>query len=392
MEENAFEAMTSFEKMYEAYRRAASCKRSKKEVIDFELDLSNNLWGIISRMENKTYRISGYHRFMIYDPKEREIQALSFRDRVVQHCLCDNILRPYFEKRLIYDNAACREGKGTHFAMNRLNVFLREHYKKHGTKGYILKYDIRHYFDSIDHEILKRKLNGIPDRNVLGLLYHIINSYAKETNPITGEEKGLPMGNQTSQWFALYYLDTLDRVIKEKMRIKHFIRYMDDGIIIHESKEYLRHVLKEMEQEAKELKVEFNEKTQIFPICEGVDFLGFRFYLTDSGKVIRRLRTSNKKRWKRRLKKYQKDYCAGEKTCEEIKRSIVSYRGHLSHGHTYRLRNKVMSSFVLTKAKRKSERENLSENYQEEKSLLVRADSHDNSCRETFSSKKQGGF
>ena len=166
MEENAFDAMLDFQNMYQAYKKAASCKRSKREVIEFELNLSRNIWNIIKQMEDKTYRVSGYHRFMIYDPKKREIQALSFKDRVVQHCLCDNIVKPYFEPRLIYDNCACREGKGTHFAMERLTKFMHEHYKEHGTKGYILKYDIRHYFDSVDHNVLKRMIRDIPDRNV----------------------------------------------------------------------------------------------------------------------------------------------------------------------------------------------------------------------------------
>ncbi|MCR5791022.1 MAG: reverse transcriptase [Lachnospiraceae bacterium] len=300
---------------------AAAGKRDKQEVIDFELDLSRNLWEIIHQMEDKTYRVGGYHRFMIYDPKERKIEALSFRDRVVQHCLCDNILKPYFENRLIYDNAACREGKGTDFARDRLTGFLREHYKKYGTKGYILKYDIRHYFDSIDHEILKGMLRSIPDRNVLGLLFHIIRSYEGTIDPVTGEKKGLPLGNQTSQWFALYYLDPMDRLVKERMRDK-----------------------------AKELHLEFNQKTQIVPISEGVDFLGFRFYLTDTGKVIRRLRTSNKSRWKRRLKKYKEEYRVGNKSLEEITRSVASYRGHLAHGHTWKLRKKVMGGYVLTHA------------------------------------------
>ena len=116
MENNTFDAMLDFQNMYRAYRRAAAGKRDKQEVIDFELDLSRNLWEIIHQMEDKTYRVGGYHKFMIYDPKERKIEALSFRDRVVQHCLCDNIMRPYFENRLLYDNAACREGKGTDFA------------------------------------------------------------------------------------------------------------------------------------------------------------------------------------------------------------------------------------------------------------------------------------
>ena len=202
-------------------------------------------------------------------------------------------------------------------------------------------------------------LKNIPDRNVLGLLYHIIRSYEGTTDPLTGRKKGLPLGNQTSQWFALYYLDSMDRLIKEKMRIKHYVRYMDDGILVHESKEYLKEVLARMETKAKELRLEFNEKTQILPISEGVDFLGFRFYLTDTGKVIRRLRTSNKRRWKRRLKKYKEEYRAGDKSLEEITRSVASYNGHLAHGHTWKLRKKVMGSFVLAHAP-KNEKEVMS--------------------------------
>lgn len=138
--------------------------------------------------------------------------------------------------------------------------------------------------------------------------------------------------------------------VRYRLRDKHlFLTYMDDGILIHESKEYLQQVRKEMERMAEKLKLEFNEKTQIFPISEGVDFLGVRFYLTDTGTVIRRLRTSNKKRWKRRLKKFQEEYRNETKTLEDIRRSIVSYSGHLSHGHTYKLKKKVMANFVLTK-------------------------------------------
>ena len=115
-----YEKIYQFENLYHAYKMAARHKRTKGEVIDFELDLAANLWALHDELENRSYTVSGYHRFMIYDPKEREIQALSFRDRVVQHSLCDNVLKPYFENRLIYDCAACREGKGTHFAMDRL--------------------------------------------------------------------------------------------------------------------------------------------------------------------------------------------------------------------------------------------------------------------------------
>ncbi len=224
-------------------------------------------------------------------------------------------------------------------------VIFRDHYKKYGAEGYILKFDIRKYFPSIDHEVLKEKLARFPDEEVKTLLYFIIDSYAADIG------KGLPMGNQSSQWFALYYLDRLDRLIKEKLRIKGYVRYMDDGVLIHESKEYLQECLRQMQDLISEEKLEFNQKTQIFPISQGVDFLGWRFYMTDTGKIICRLRTSNKKRFKRRLKAFQKQYADGTKTLDEITQSLNSYRGHLKYGHTWKLRKHVYKNFVLSRHK-----------------------------------------
>ncbi len=347
--ETEYEKIYEFENLYRAYKLAARGKRTKTEVIEFELDLAANLWSLHDELKSKRYRASEYHHFMIYDPKRREIQALSFRDRVVQHSLCDNILAPYFENRLVYDCAACRVGKGTHFAMRRLTGFMQEFYRKHGTKGYFLKCDVRKYFDNIDHEALKYLLRRFPDRDVKSLLYQIIDSFHADTG------KGLPMGNQTSQWFALYYLDRIDRIIKEKYKIKYYSRYMDDLILLHEDKALLQACLAEITEAAKELKIEFNEKTQLFPLSEGVDYVGWRFYLTDTGKVIKRLRTSNKRRFKRRLKAFQEKYRKGEMSYEEIKRSLASSKGHLMHGHTYKLQKKLYGNFVLTRAPKENQ-------------------------------------
>lgn len=347
-----YEKIYQFENLYRAYKMAARCKRSKKEVVEFELNLAENLWTLHDELENRRYKTPPYHRFMIYDPKKREIQALSFRGRVVQHSLCDNVLKPHFEKRLIYDCAACREGKGTHFAMRRLTGFLQAFYKAHGTNGYFLKCDVRKYFDSIDHDALKYLLRRFPDKEVLAFLYQIIDSFNADTG------KGLPMGNQSSQWFALYYLDRIDRIIKEKYKIKYYTRYMDDLILLHEDKEHLKACLAEIRAFAAEkLKLELNEKTQIFPVSEGVDYLGWHFYLTDTGKVIRRLRTSNKRRFKRRLKAFQEKYRSGEMDYDAIKRSLSSYDGHLQHGHTWKLKTKVYGNFVLTKAPKREKRD-----------------------------------
>lgn len=238
-----YEIMHDFDKLYEAYKKCRRGKMQKTEVIQFELNLSEELVRLKQELGTKTYHLGQYYHFTIYDPKKREIQALPFRDRIVQHNLCDNILGPLMERHLIYDNSACRKGKGTHFAMERLTLFFREYYKKYGADGYILKCDIRRYFDSIDHKVLKTKLTRIiKDKDVLNLLENIIDSYGKTPG------RGLPMGNQTSQWFALYYLDGLDRLVKEKYGIKYFTRYMDDCIIIHRDKQQ-----KEMEKTAEEI-------------------------------------------------------------------------------------------------------------------------------------------
>ncbi|MBQ9512406.1 MAG: reverse transcriptase, partial [Lachnospiraceae bacterium] len=343
-----YDKLCDFENLYRAFRLAARGKRGKGDIIAFELDLAKNLWSLAEELKNGTYRLSGYYHFQVHDPKTREIQALYFRDRVVQHSLCDNILRPYFENRLIHDCVACRRGKGTQFAVDRLTAFLRAFYKEHGTNGYILKCDVRKYFDNIDHAVLKGLLKDFPDERVRALLFDIIDSH----HPDTG--KGLPLGNQSSQWFALYYLDRIDRLIKEKYRIRYYTRYMDDLVLVHEDKDYLQQCRKEIERVAwEERKLTFNEKTQVFPLSEGVDYVGWHFYVTDTGKVIRRLRTSNKRRFKRRLKAFQKQYQKDEKTFEEIKQSLASYNGHLKHGHTWKLRKKIYGDFVLTHAQAK---------------------------------------
>lgn len=130
-----YEKIYSFQNLYRAYKLMARSKRHKRDVISFELNLSESLWRLHDALESKTYRPAPYYHFTIHDPKTREIQALRFADRVVQRSLCDNALRPWFEARLIYDCAACRKGKGTHFAMRRLSEFMRSYYRQHGAKG-----------------------------------------------------------------------------------------------------------------------------------------------------------------------------------------------------------------------------------------------------------------
>ena len=264
------EEIFSFENLYKAHLKARKSKRDKKEVIKFEMNLSENLIRLSQKIADGKYKVKGYYSFAIYDPKYRIIHALHYQDRVVQHCLCDNYLAPLIDRKLIYDNAACRINKGTLFALKRVNKFLYKFHNKYGTNGYALKCDIRKFFDNIDHDILKSKLQRIvEDTEVLKFIHGIIDSYEYSSN------KGLPLGNQTSQWFAIYYLDGLDRYIKEELKIKYYSRYMDDFILLHYDKDYLK-LVKTLVTEYlnQELKLEFNEKTIISPLSNGINYLG----------------------------------------------------------------------------------------------------------------------
>ncbi len=332
---DSLDTIFGFLDLVQAHRRARRGKGGKKEVILCELDLAKQLVDMRKRALSGE-SLGRYHSFKVFEPKEREINALNYEGRVLQHCLCDNVLAPIIEPRLIYDNAACRIGKGTHFAIYRLSKFLREHYRSYGQKGYFLKCDIRKYFASIDHAILKEKLTKLPFSNeVRRLVYAIIDSYSD------GPGRGLPLGNQSSQWFALYYLDSLDRLIKEKLQIKHYVRYMDDCLLVHHDKEFLQKCLETLRNHVQSLNLDFNEKTQIIALKHGAGFLGFDFRLTNTGKVLRTVRAGAKHRITRYLKKRRREVECGKLERESLEQSLNSIRAHLEHGHAWHFIRKI---------------------------------------------------
>lgn len=307
----------------------------------FEYDIVFSIESLRQALLSHTYRVGKYNRFKVYEPKEREIMALSYADRVVQHSLCDNVLEPYLDARLDYDNAACRKGKGTHFALFRLEKFLRQAYNRWGTDFYVLKCDIRKYFYNIDHRILKENLyRYIEDREIIWLLDVIIDS--------TPDEVGIPIGNMTSQWFAVFYLDVMDRYIREELKIPFYTRYMDDFVLIDRDKERLSECLRLLRRFLGErLRLELNSKTQIFPAKNGIDYLGFHSYITDTGKVIRKLRKSSKEKMKKKIRYFNSAYERGEITLEAIEQSVAAWIGHAKHGNTYNLRRKTLGRLKL---------------------------------------------
>lgn len=297
------EEIFTFENLYEAYKLCRKSKQHKGEVIRFETNLSHNISNLIKELCNKKYKLGKYKSFLIYEPKQRIIEALPFKDRVVIRCFCDKVLKPKIESKLIYDNTACRKLKGTDFAIGRLEKFLKHEYLKENDNNiYFLKADIRKYFSSINHEILLQLLQKITfSEDEEWMLEKLI--FEQPDN----SKKGLPLGNQSSQWFALLYLNPIDRFIKEKLRIKYYVRYMDDMILIHRDKKYLQDCLQKIKEICnKDLKLELNNKTQIGMVKNGIDFLGYRHILTEQGTIIRKLRASSKIRMKKHIKTLQK--------------------------------------------------------------------------------------
>lgn len=327
----------SFEKLLEAHKKCRCSKQHKRETISFEVNLSQNLTKLSQQIRNKTYQVGDYKQFKIYEPKERIIQALSYKDRVVLMAICNNIIEPKFEKRLIYDNVACRKGKGTDFGIKRLEKFLHSYYRKYGNKGYILKCDVRKYFQNINHEILFNKLKKENfDEDELWILKLILDSKNKETGV------GLPIGNQTSQWFGLYYLDEIDRLIKEKLRIKYYVRYMDDMILIYHDKEYLKFCKEQIRKTAENnLKLELNHKTQIASLKNGIDFLGFRHILTENGKVLRLLRSQAKVKLKKNMKILSKLKQQNLVDEDYINIRLNAYHAHICHSNAKSLYRKL---------------------------------------------------
>lgn len=339
-----YEQICEFTNLYKSHLQCRKGKRKKNEVVRYEMRLAEKLTILSDQLKRKEYEMQGYYHFVIKEPKTRAIYAAYYMDRVLIRTICDLVIEPTLGPRLIYDNAACQKGKGTHFALNRFEGFIRKCYKQHGTQVYILKCDITKYFPSIDHEILKSKLRKvIKDKDIMKLMEQYVDKFHSEGTP----GKGIALGNQSSQWYAIYYLDSLDRYVKEQLRVKYYLRYMDDFLIIHHDKEYLKECKNLIEKYLMdELELTLNPKTEIVKAISGVEFLGWKFYLFESGKIIRRIKRQSKLRVKRGVKKLGVRYQNREIDLAKVEQVMASYNGHLQHGDTYIFRDRLLKDLA----------------------------------------------
>jgi len=230
-----YKEIFNFSNLISAWRKARKGKTKKNYVIEFERNLLENLFKLKEELQNQTYFPKPLKTFILRDPKTRKISKSDFRDRIVHHALI-RVIGPIFEKSFIYDSCANQINKGTLFALKRFNLFKTKvtHNLKLG--AFCLKADIKHYFQEVNHRILIKVISRkIHDEKVLWLIKQILNNNVLDNN----EGRGMPLGNLTSQFFANVYLNELDYFVKHKLKVKYYIRYVDDFVLLNSSKEKL---------------------------------------------------------------------------------------------------------------------------------------------------------
>ena len=317
---NLFEEIVEYGNIRMAFLKAIQGKRSTAEVLLFCRTVDAHLHEIRTRLLAEPVRWGEYHNFTITDPKKRTISAAPIEDRIIHHAIM-NVLEPLFERQMIYHTYACRKGKGTHAA-------VRYAFSKSKGFPWFLKLDIRKYFDSINHEVLKHCLCRIlKDRKVLDLLDGVIGSYEK--SPGTG----IPIGNLTSQFFANLYLSSLDHYILEQLKSSGYARYMDDFVLWAHTRQELRHALRHIKTFCSgELKLDLKQAL-IGKTGQGLPFLGF--LITQSGIY---LLGKSKRRIVRHVGEIREGLLAGELTEEKAANRITSVCAAVSLARTHGFR------------------------------------------------------
>ena len=323
-----FEKVTDFNNLYKAYKKAKAGKGYRKSSAKFEIQALSCVHMLKKLIETRKYNVKAYNQFYVYEPKKRLIEAAAFRDKVVQHSLCDNVLLPTLKNVFIRNNFAGQIGKGTLFGLNTLKDDMLNFYNQYGMNGYILKADVTKFFYTIDHDILKNILRKyFYDEGVLWLCDLIIDS---TPNP------GLPLGNQTSQVFALLYLNGLDHHIIEDLHIQFYGRYMDDFYLIHPNKEHLKECLDKIENVVSNLKLSLNGKTQIMPFKQGIKFIGFHTYVQD-GEIVCKIRNEKKRNAYRKYKKMARLVVDGKLDLKKFDECYCAAKAHMTFGDCDRI-------------------------------------------------------
>ncbi len=342
--------LVSWENLLLAYRKARRAKRHSLSVAKFSCALEPELLQLQQELVTGQYRPGAYRQFCIYDRKPRVISAAPFRDRVVHHAIM-NLIEPPLDRRFIDDTYACRKGKGVHAAVNRYQQFAQRY-------PYALKLDIRQYFPSIDHDVLNKQLQSrIKDQPLLALLALIIDASPPSSAPFEvfpdedliralARNRGIPIGNLTSQFFANLYLDDFDHWVKQVLQVPAYLRYVDDMILLDADKNRLWQSAEAISAYLLGLKLRLHErKQQIYRTATWVDVLGYRVSASR-----RLLRNDNGYRFRRKLRHFAKRYAEYRMDWADFNPSVQSWIGHAGHAETFGLRQAMFSMLTFQRA------------------------------------------
>ena len=377
---NLYSSVTNIDNIIRMTNKILSRTRNKKKVEIFEKHKIEHICNIKRRLDNRDFRFGKYNIFMITDPKARIVMAEELEDKIINHLIAEYILVKVFEKKHTDSMCATRVGKGTAYALKLLREYINAIKKEHDN-FYVLKIDISKYFYRIDHNVLKKILSEkIKDKDAINALYKIIDTtndnyvnndikrlkdgrikYFNSHNdknkdklidevnkiPIYEHGKGVALGNQTSQAFGLIYMYKLNHYIREDLHLNYTINYMDDFVIIHHDKKYLKYCLDEITNKLhNEYKLEVNlNKTKINSIKNGVEFLGYRFFLKNN-KLVVKVKNTTKRKIKTRMKELKMLYNNYLITKWEFNKYIASYKGILMNSNSHNLYYKVMMLII----------------------------------------------
>jgi len=346
---NLYPKLCSYKNLEKAYEKAKKNKSFISYVLEFEKNKTKNLLQLKKELETLTYKPKPLTKFIITDPKTRVIRKSDFRDRIVHHAVV-LILEPIYEKIFIYDSYANRINKGTLTALKRFDEFKRK-VSKNGklinpskdnnlVKGYALKADIKHFFDSVDQGILPNILKKkVKDKKIIWLINAVLKNFDNKI-------KGMPLGNMTSQFFANVYLNELDYFIKHDLKAKYYIRYVDDFVILHENKEILEIYKEKVNNFLKEnLKLELHhDKSKTSSMHKGVNLLGFRVFY-----YYKLLRKRNIKQFKKRFIDLERQHAGGLIEYSDIIISVQGWFAYAVWGNTYNIRKEIVKKLNLIK-------------------------------------------
>ena len=342
MDHEYFDKAISYGSMRRALNKCCLDVRWKDSVVGYELYAPRNTYTLIQSIRDGTYKISPYQTFIIYEPKKREIVATRIRDRQFQMSLCMNGLYDDITEHFIYDNCACQIGKGTDFALGRVKAHMQKFYREHGKEGWVMKLDVHHFFPETRHDVAKAAIGKrVSDPRARQAVFDVIDSF--------DGDKGIGLGSQISQLVELAVLDDLDHFIKEKLRIKHYVRYMDDMIFIHEDRDYLKKCWDIIKEKLRGISLELNKKSCLYPLRQGVKFLHWRFVLTDTGKINQKMDASRIGKERRRLKALLAKEARGEIEEGASERSLQAWEAGAARGDSYYRRKRMSEFYERTK-------------------------------------------